>query len=157
MSPPKIEEIDNHSDTNVTVSKPKKNPFATRPKKVTVKRTVDEAYPQRKGLNKPQFKPTKPIDILFDKLQKQIDLPYDKLNIDELYNRFQISGPDDLLVKRYVVVERLLDELLEIQRLSMNVPQTDDKNLMAISVHEIKTCSKLVNLIIIPGISHRGG
>lgn len=152
MSPPKIEEIDNHSDTNVTVSKPKKNPFATRPKKVTVKRTVDEAYPQRKGLNKPQFKPTKPIDILFDKLQKQIDLPYDKLNIDELYNRFQISGPDDLLVKRYVVVERLLDELLEIQRLSMNVPQTDDKNLMAISLHDIKTFSKLVNLIIIHGI-----
>lgn len=61
MSPPKIEEIDNHSDTNVTVSKPKKNPFATRPKKVTVKRTVDEAYPKEKVLTNPNSNQQNPL------------------------------------------------------------------------------------------------
>lgn len=152
MVPPKIEVIEDNGYTKQDSSKPKKNPFATSSKKTTVRRTVDEAYPQRKGLNELQFKPLKPIDILFDRLQSEINLPYDKLTVDELYSRFQLSTADDSLGKRFLVVERLLNYLLEIQNLSVDSTESDDKNLMTISLHDIKTFSKLVNLIIIHGI-----
>ncbi|RCK56506.1 hypothetical protein Cantr_05735 [Candida viswanathii] len=65
---------------------------------------------------------------------------------------FQVARNRGPLRKRFAVVERLLDYLLEIRKLSSSSAVKDDKNLMAISLHDIKTFSKLVNLIIIHGI-----
>lgn len=151
MTPPKIEELPDE-EPNV-VGPPKKNPFALRPKKTTIQRSVDEVYPLRKGLNKPEIKSTKPIDLLFEKLENMLDLDYDQLTIDVLYERLFKDKPEpDSLTKRYEVTEQLLDYLLEIQQLSMNSIKHDDKNLMAISLHDLKTFSKLLNVIIIHGV-----
>lgn len=151
MTPPKIEEL---PDEEPKVAKPpKKNPFALRPKKTTIQRSVDEVYPLRKGLNKPEIKSTKPIDLLFEKLENVLDLEYDQLTIDVLYQRlFNDKQEFDSFTKRYEVIEQLLDYLIDIQKLSMNSIQNDDKNLIAISLHDLKTFSKLLNVIIIHGV-----
>ncbi|EMG47678.1 RTP1 RNA polymerase II assembly factor RTP1 [Candida maltosa Xu316] len=150
--PPKIEEISSENVSKVP-QKPKKNPFEVKAKKTTVKRTADEVYPQRKGLNTPQYKTNKPIDLLFEKLQGILDTPYNELSVDVLYQRLNPDSTEQNRAdKRIYIVEQLLDYLLQIQELSLTTTVNDDKNLMAISLHDIKTFSKLVNVIIIQGI-----
>ncbi|EGW30071.1 uncharacterized protein SPAPADRAFT_144558 [Spathaspora passalidarum NRRL Y-27907] len=138
MSPPKIEEL------------PKKNPFASR-KKTTIKRDAKEVYP-RQGLNKPDFVPSTPLDVLFAQLEKLLDLPYDKLSLNSLYSTIfpNDTTAESSLDQRYRVIEYLLDCLINIQKYSMESPK--DKNLVSISLHDIKTFSKLINVIIIHGI-----
>ena len=83
-----------------------------------------------------------------------MDLEYDQLTIDVLYQRlFNDKQEFDSFTKRYEVIEQLLDYLIDIQKLSMNSIQNDDKNLMAISLHDLKTFSKLLNVIIIRRVS----
>ncbi|RLV89974.1 RNA polymerase II assembly factor RTP1 [Spathaspora sp. JA1] len=130
----------------------KKNPFAPKTK-TTIKRDAKEVYPNQgitKGLNKLNFIPTTPLDILFDKLEKLLDLPYEKLSVISLYSKLFPDGTDFGYEQRYRVIEHLLDCLLNIQTYSME--STQDKDLITISLHDIKTFSKLVNVIIIHGI-----
>ncbi|CAI5760350.1 unnamed protein product [Candida verbasci] len=156
MAPPKIEQLI-HDEIDIkhkTTSK--KNPFEVATKKTTIKRSSNEIYPQRKGLNKPQIKSNKPIDILFEKLEKLLDLPYEDIIIDVLYNRLFQDNINDELKKRYKVIEQLLDYLLELQKYSIESYNNDklmqEKNLITISLHDIKTFSKLINVIIVQGI-----
>lgn len=157
---PKIEELPDDyelSDGNKThfespASKqapPKKNPFADELKKKTIRRSADDVYPQHNGLNKPQFKREKPIDILFEQLETLLDTPLDNLTLETLNQRIFNSTTNR--EPRLRVVEYLLDRLLEIQRYSLE-PQFKDKSIIAISLHDVKTFSKLVNTIIIHGI-----
>ncbi|KAG5419474.1 hypothetical protein I9W82_003241 [Candida metapsilosis] len=146
---PKIEELPDDSLTQESPRsvpvKAKKNPFEDTKKK-TIRRSADEVYPQRKGLNKPQFKRDKPIDILFEQLETLLDLPYDQLTLDLLSERIfeEKAGDSRLRVIRY-----LLDQLLDIQKYSL---ESRDKSIIAISLHDVKTFSKLVNTIIIHGV-----
>ncbi|KAI5970196.1 hypothetical protein CANMA_000807 [Candida margitis] len=157
---PKIEELSDDygvtrkpqqvPDSTSSKKVPKKNPFADDTKKKTIKRSADEVYPQRKGLNKPQFKRDKPMDILFGQLEALLDLSYDQLTLDTLYIR--IFNQDDTNGgSRLRVLDYLLEKLLEIQKYSLE-PQFKDKSIIAISLHDVKTFSKLVNTIVIHGV-----
>ncbi|KAI5956683.1 hypothetical protein KGF57_003403 [Candida theae] len=156
---PKIEELPDDYNVNSQASKPtdssapkklpKKNPFAEEPKKTTIKRSADEVYSQRKGLNKPQFTRNKPIDILFEQLETLLDLPYDQSSLNILNQR--IFNNATTAEPRFKVVAYLLDKLLDIQKYSLE-PQFKDKSVIAISLHDVKTFSKLVNTIIILGV-----
>lgn len=138
----KIEEL--NSET------PKKNPFAVK-KKTTVKREADEVYPERKGLNKPQFLGNSPLDKLFHQLEELLDEGLESTTVESLY--VKIYKCEAIGNARYKVVEKLLQYLTEIQELSMAVKDDDKaKNLISISLHDIKTFGRLVNLIIILGI-----
>jgi hypothetical protein len=144
----------------------KKNPFASTKKK-TIKRDANEVYPQR-GLNKLSTSPTTPIDILFSNLEKKLEGSIDTFTIESLYTKFapddedeDVSSVDlsqfkdcDFLVEfqhHYLLVDQLLKILLQIQLLSQQ-QQFHDKALIKISLHDIKTFSKLVNVIIIFGV-----
>ncbi|KAG2736612.1 hypothetical protein G9P44_000702 [Scheffersomyces stipitis] len=150
--PPKIEELPPKVE-NVSKSK-KKNPFAT-PKKTTVRRNASEVYPTHKGLNKLQYIGDKPIDLLFHDLEVKLEGNYQDLTIDVLYQRLiqvKVEEADDVdYMKRFQVLEYLLDKLIEIRNLS-NENDLKDKNLIKISLHDIRTFSKVVNLIIVHGV-----
>ncbi|KAI5950335.1 hypothetical protein KGF54_005152 [Candida jiufengensis] len=126
-----------------------KNPFATSTKKTTIKRSPNEVYPQRKGLNKPDFKRDKPIDKLFEKVEQLLDLPLEELNV-ELLNQKILKKPL-AAESRYEIIDYLLEQLLNIQNYSLE-NEFEDKSIIVISLHDIKTFSKLVNTIIILGI-----
>lgn len=130
--------------------KPRKNPFEVR-ELTTVKRSVEEAYPERKGLNKPQFIGNTKLDQLFQRLEDQLSEGLESVTVDSLYKKlFNNEAPVDA---RYKVVNKLLDYLSLVQENSIeNYEQHKEKNLISISLHDIKTFGKLVNLIIILGI-----
>lgn len=156
--PPKIEEL----PTVKKEDKPKRNPFASTTKKKTIKRDAREVYGtnERKGLHTPQYRSNLPIDLFFSEVEGKLDGPIENLTIETLDKRFfgaeniQIDNNSDKeFLTRYRVVEKLLDDLIKIQTLSNeNYSLPDDKNLIRISLHDIKMFSKLVNLIIIHGI-----
>lgn len=142
----KIEEIEG--------SKPeKKNPFAQR-KKTTVKRERDDVYPERKGLNKPDFVGESPLDVLFAKLEKILDKELSETTVESVYVAlFTDNFPDGLELARYKVVDQLLDYLLDIQKYAMAAKEASKtKDLISISLHDIKTFAKLVNVVIMLGI-----
>lgn len=139
----KIEEVDGRP-------KPRKNPFAVK-KQTTVKREKDEVYPERKGLNKPDFLGDKPLDLLFAKLEKLLKKDLSDIKIEELHENLFEEAPNDVEVARYRVVEQLLDYLVEIQKHSLE-KDPKLKDLIGISLHDIKTFAKLVNVIIMVGI-----
>ncbi|KAF3988095.1 hypothetical protein FT663_02666 [Candidozyma haemuli var. vulneris] len=142
--PPKIEEVDG-KDRKVI-----KNPFAPR-KSTTVQRSRDEVYPERKGLNKPQYLGDSDLDLIFQRLEGILSPKLEDTTIDGLYKvLFEDRETED---KRWAVVERLLDYLIEIKTYSVKVNAKDnDKNLLSISLHDIRIFAKLVNVIIILGI-----
>lgn len=152
MTPPKIEEL--KCEPKLLKPLVKKNPFAvSQNKRPTIRRTADEVYPQRKGLNKPEIESTKPIDLLFTKLEKILDLPYNELTLDILHERIfpqDLTGGNEF-DKRYNTVSQLVEYLLEIQKLSSE-SDFKDKALISVSLHDMKTFGKLVNMIIIHGI-----
>ncbi|KAK6201213.1 protein required for cell viability [Scheffersomyces amazonensis] len=157
MPPPKIEEVSSVKSEVDHVPEPKpikKNPFATKQKRTTIRRKADDIYPVTKGLNKPQNVGNKPIDKLFIELEDAFgDKSYTTITVDSLYNKFFPNDEeDDKYQKRYKVVEHLLNKLIEIQKLSNENTPMNDKNLIRISLHDMKTFSKVVNLIIIHGV-----
>jgi len=131
----------------------KKNPFAQR-KKTTVKRERDDVYPERKGLNKPDFVGESPLDVLFAKLEKILDKELPETTVESVYVAlFTDNFPDDLELARYKVVDQLLDYLLDIQKYAIVAKEASKtKDLISISLHDIKTFAKLVNVIIMLGI-----
>lgn len=135
--PPKIEDLS-------APRRPRSNPFEEKPKK-TVRRTAEEV---KKGLNEPQFKGNTKLDHLFIKLETIVDGPLETLDIDTLSQRLDIASQG--FDKRYQVIEQLLSYLHQVQTYSEEV-QHEDKLLIKISLHDIKTFSKLVNVIVIHG------
>lgn len=131
----------------------KKNPFAQR-KQTTVKRERDEVYPEYKGLNKPDFVGDSPLDQIFAKLEKILHEDLADITVESIYPQlFNEDFPGDLEVARYKVVEQLLAFLLDIQNCSIEAKETSKtKDLISISLHDIKTFGKLVNVIIMLGI-----
>lgn len=127
----------------------KKNPFASK-RTTTVKREAKDVYPQRKGLNKPQFTSTAPLDLLFAEIEQIVDGPLESLSLEVLHSRL-FTEDQDPFVKTYSVAEKLLGYIKDIQRLA-NDAKPDDKNLIGISLHDIKTFSKVVNLVLIHGV-----
>lgn len=147
--PPKIEEIDD-VQPEPQVQKNKKNPFATK-KSTTVRRSKEEAYPERRGLNKPHYLGDSQLDLLFQNLEKVLLPKLEDVSIDAIY--LNIFGDETSSDKRWAVVERLLDYLIDIKNYSLRANAKDnDKNLLSISLHDIKTFAKLINVIIILGI-----
>ena len=153
---PKIEEIPSIKEE----TKPKKNPFAPKTKKTTIRREAKDVYganEPRKGLHTPQYQSKSPIDILFAEIEEKLRGSVEDITIDILYERIigdeiTESGNKEFL-RRYKVIERMLNYLIQIQELSeANSRILDDKNLIKISLHDIKTFSKLVNLILEHGI-----
>lgn len=146
MVPPKIEVIEEIAPV------PRKNPFAPKSKKKTVKRDANEVYPQRKGLNKPDYIGDSPLDRLFLELETVLEGEIEDCGVSELQQRMKLEGGSDF-DQIYQVVEKLFLYLLDIQKLTLEAkPVNDDKNLIKISLHDIKTFGKLVNLIIVRGV-----
>lgn len=142
---PKIEELENGRQTKVT-----KNPFEPR-KTTTVQRSRDEVYPERKGLHKPQYLGDSELDLLFQKLEKILEPKLEDISIEQLGE--SMFGKRDVPDIRKAVVGQLLDYLIEAKEFSLKVNEkSNDKNLLSISLHDIKTFAKLVNVIIILGI-----
>lgn len=129
----------------------RKNPFALK-KKTTVRRNRDEVYPERKGLNKPDFLGNSPLDVLFAKLEKILAASLAETLVELLHEKLFQKPVSDLEKARYSVVDRLLDYLVEIQKHAMESKSEDTKNLISISLHDIKTFAKLVNVVIMVGI-----
>lgn len=143
----KIEEVKD------TTPPPRKNPFAPR-KTTTVKREKDEVYPERKGLNKPDFLGDSPLDVLFAQLETILSDSLQETSVEKVYARlFDSDVPADPEVARFKVVDQLLTYLLDIQKYSLQAKQdSKTKDLIAISLHDIKTFGKLVNVVIMLGI-----
>lgn len=144
----KVEEIE-----GVLSKLQKKNPFA-QTTKTTVKREKDEIYPERKGLNKPDFLGDSPLDVLFGKLEKILQDSLQEMSVNVIYPKlFDAEPPADLEVARFKVVDQLLKYLLDVQKYSLDAKKnTKIKDLISISLHDIKTFGKLVNVIIMLGI-----
>lgn len=120
---------------------PPKNPFA-KPQAKTIRRDGKEVY---KGLNVPDFVPTTPLDKLFADLEEKLSKLTD---VASLCQAFAVDN-------QYQLVSTLLDTLHQIQTLSIEEkPRAPDGNqhLIAISMHDLKTFSKVVNAIIVYGV-----
>ncbi|KAM9910028.1 hypothetical protein OXX69_004885 [Metschnikowia pulcherrima] len=132
----------------------RKNPFAPR-KSTTVKRGKDEVYPHRKGLNRPEFMGDSPLDVLFQDLETKFSESLESVTVESLGKTFFPAEFESLSQNtlRYMVVERLLDYLVQIQDYSLEAQaKSSQKDLITISLHDIKTFGKLVNLIILLGV-----
>lgn len=115
----------------------KRDPFATK-KATTVKRDAKQVY---KGLNKPDFIPETPLDQCFLRLEK---LLCEAGSLSSLMAAFSVTS-------QYALVEAMFSTLEDIQSLSL-AAELPKEDLMAISMHDLKTFSKLVNCIIIYGV-----
>lgn len=150
---PKIEELD---DAPIEKKVPLKNPFAIGQKKKTIKREASEIYPEKKGLNKPQFTRNKPIDVVFEEIQRVLNGPLNELTIESLDERLfgpvksENSSPFDIT---YRVMGKLTELLLEVQKCALEEEsKASDTKIIAVSLHDIKTFSKLISVLIIFGI-----
>lgn len=155
--PPKIEVID--ETLLPAVEDKRRDPFAAPRKNTTVrvdpKDVTNSAYRGGpiKGLNKPQIALNAPLDKLFAQLETQIMLKLlEDISLDELELRMQRQD-------RVAMVAHLLESLLQIQRLAKESKAkrsvdgaAHHKSLISISLHDIRTFSRLVNLIIIFGV-----
>lgn len=155
--PPKIEVID-ETPSSVIEAK-RKDPFAAPKKNITVrvdpKDVTNSDYRNGpvKGLNKPQIALNAPLDVLFAQLETQImHKPLEEIGLDELKLCMQCQD-------RVALVAHLLERLLQIQKLAKESKAkrsvdgaAHHKSLISISLHDIRTFSRLVNLIIIFGV-----
>lgn len=139
----KIEELNDAE--RVERPQPVKNPFEERPKK-TIRRNANEI---KKGLNEPQFKGTSKLDLLFAKLEPLVDGPLESLDIETLSKRLDIGSEG--FQRRYDVIEQLITYLQAVQNDSEEI-QHQDKLLIKISLHDIRTFSKLVNVVVVQGV-----
>ncbi|KAL7665543.1 RNA polymerase II assembly factor Rtp1 C-terminal domain-containing protein [[Candida] zeylanoides] len=155
--PPKIEVID--ETLLPAVEDKRRDPFAAPRKNTTVRvdpkdvTNSDYRGGPIKGLNKPQIASNAPLDKLFAQLETQIMLKsLEDISLDELESRMQRQD-------RVAMVAHLLESLLQIQRLAKESKAkrsvdgaAHHKSLISISLHDIRTFSRLVNLIIIFGV-----
>lgn len=152
--PPKIEEVTKVEKDATTA---KRNPFLNPKKKQTVKRDAKDVYGTeslRKGLNKPDYIKGTPLDKLFLELEDKLQGSIDEITLETLADCLLLDKQNfqgDTFIIRLEVTAKLLDYLLQIQQFS-NTQHGLAKDLIGISLHDIKTFSKLINLIIIHGI-----
>ncbi|OVF08125.1 putative RNA polymerase II assembly factor [Clavispora lusitaniae] len=128
----------------------KKNPFAAK-KSTTIQRSPDEVYPQRKGLNKPQYLGNSPLDQLFARLERLLSQNLQDITLESLHTSLLPGNPiREHNAAIYDVAKQLLDLLAEVQACALAAKQKmSDQNLVIISLHDIKTFGKLVNLVVI--------
>lgn len=129
-------------------------PFFPR-EKTTVRRSKNEVYPKGTDLSKPQFLGNSPLDKLFQSLERCLEGELDTITIDSL--ALKLLDLYDALMSsnqvRYEVIKILFHKLREISELSLETSKEDKyKNLISISLHDIKIFAKVVNLIIVLGI-----
>ncbi|GEQ72832.1 hypothetical protein JCM33374_g6520 [Metschnikowia sp. JCM 33374] len=97
----------------------RKNPFAPR-KATTVKRGKDEVYPHRKGLNRPEFIGNSPLDLLFQELEATLPASLDHGSVEKLGETlFPSHTSASLYDLRYMVVDKLLGYLVEVQEFAL--------------------------------------
>ena len=157
---PKIEELpdDYHNQPEQPVQedlqvKPpiKKNPFAAK-RGTMMRRNPDEVYPERRGLNKLDYLGDKPLDLLFQKLEKILESPYDEITIEQLSEKIFHGQEQDQSCSRYNVIKFLMDQLIQVQEASLESRVGENSSLITISLHDLKTFGKLVNTIVILGV-----
>lgn len=129
------------------------NPFEPRAKKETIRRKVEEVYPdeRRRILLHPKNTGTKPIDKLFKSVEGLLEGELEDMTVDKLAQRMSIDGENDF-DRRIQVVGKLLDALVEIQNISLQEKDKVDKNLITISLNDMKILGKLFNAILILGL-----
>ena len=159
--PPKIEVLPSDSPLSLgpnslsNIKLVKKNPFAETKNK-TIKRDpkyLDLSYrdqglsKQRRGLNVPDYVGDTALDLLFADLEtKLMSKLLEELGLNYLCQEF--GAPN-----RISLIKTLLDLLIQIQKLSEQEKlKFEDQNLIAISLHDIKTFSRLINVIIVHGM-----
>lgn len=133
------------------------NPFAVK-ERTTVRRDAKEVYPQRKGLNKPQYLGDSPMDKLFLRLEALLLAPLLDTTVDLLYEKIAAAPKEERgpasNSKLWVVVKHLLELLDEVKACTVAEKEAlAQKDLLTISLHDIKTFGKLVNCIIVFGVS----
>lgn len=132
-----------------------RNPFSPK-KSTTIRRTKQDVYPHGTDLSKPQFKGNSPLDLLFQELEFLQDANLDEESLQYLFQNLpNVSNSKNLSEneKRYEVVQHLFQNLRKISELSLeNKKELTDKNLISISLHDMKVLSKIVNFIIILGV-----
>ena len=130
-----------------------KNPFEPSGKKETIRRKAEEIYPdeRRRILLHPKNTGTKPIDKLFKNVEGLLEGDLEDITVDGVAERMDIKGESNF-DRRCQVVEKLLDILAEIQNISLQEKEKVDKNLITISLHDMKTLGKLFNVILILGL-----
>lgn len=132
-----------------------RNPFEPR-QQTTVRRATHEVYPQGTDLSKPQFLGDSPLDKLFQKLERDLEVNLDDITLSQLERVFldtKTAGTRPENEVRYGVVEALFHQLQQISELSLLTNEDHkEKNLISISLHDMKTFSKVVNLIIMYGV-----
>lgn len=132
-----------------------RNPFIPKPK-ATVRRIPSEVYPCGTDFLKPQFLGNSPLDKLFQRIELALDGNIEDFTLNSLGQK--ILGQDrahDLTEYdlRYAIITELLRFLFEITHLSLTRDkEIQELNLITISLHDMKTLSKVINLIIIWGI-----
>lgn len=137
--PPKIEELEPSESPN---------PFRLRARKTVIRESSDS--PGR-GLNKPQFHGNSPLDFLFQRIEPLLQGDVQTLNVPTLYKR--LFGSKETLNAQYLVVSQLLDLLIDIQKHSVAAKENaQDKNMVTISLHDMRTFGKLVSIIVVLGV-----
>ncbi|OBA22064.1 hypothetical protein METBIDRAFT_31030 [Metschnikowia bicuspidata var. bicuspidata NRRL YB-4993] len=132
-----------------------RNPFAPRTPS-SVRRAAADVYPERKGLNRPDFVANTPLDRLFQDLEAALHGPLDSLSVAVLAERLFAADPappPPPADTHFQVVARLLDRLLDIQQMAQQAAAAaPQKGLVAISLHDMRTFGKLVNLVVLHGV-----
>lgn len=138
-----------------TETSPIRNPFAPR-KSTTVRRSKEDVYPHGTDLSRPQFKGNTPLDLLFQELEFLQDVSLDDESLQCLLQRLLEASKSEKLSeneRRFEVVQLLFQNLRKISELSLEKKKEHmDKNLISISLHDMKILSKIVNFIIIIGV-----
>ncbi|KAG7843053.1 hypothetical protein KL942_000149 [Ogataea angusta] len=95
-------------------------------------------------------KRTTPLGKLFDKVSDFIGTQEGHNTIDDMYAKLIVDKyTDDKLTRRKLVIHQLLEFLLQIHNL---VPRSNQTDMIAIPLYDMKIVSKLVNIIVIEGV-----
>lgn len=130
-----------------------KNPFAPA-KHTTVRRDPLTVYPERKGLRKPDFLGTTPLDKTFQDLERLLQGDLSSFSVESLAKSMEISTENPQQPVRLLVTRQLLQQLLLLRDLSIEAKaRASDKDLLTVSLHDMKTFGKLVSVLIVVGIA----
>ncbi|KAG7705977.1 hypothetical protein KL950_003553 [Ogataea haglerorum] len=95
-------------------------------------------------------KRTTRLGKLFDKVSDFIGTQESPNTIDEMYAKLDVEErTDDKLKRRKLVIHQLLEFLLQIHNL---VPRSNQTDMIAIPLYDMKTVSTMVNIIVIEGV-----
>lgn len=146
--PPKIEVIEGDGSS---LDKAIKNVFLPKTSK-TVRRHAKDIYPTKDQLLRPQNLGTSPLDLLFQEIEEKTKGGLCDISIKELFTRFSgdLTKLDESFMRRRVTV-KLFDYLIQIIDVSEGI-ENQDRNMIKISLYDMKTLGKVFNLILILSI-----